>query len=96
MISVKIPVGVLRILGSKSDIFGEQAEDQFGREKGDARWIGIPVAHVVCDNLKGLCGVGGDLLGITAWIQTVGIVKHVAKPGEFLRVAGDFGYVMKR
>ena len=62
--------------GQQADIFGEEAEDQLSQEEGDARGVGIPVAHIVGDDFKGCGRFFGDLLAVAAGVQALRIVKH--------------------
>ena len=77
--------------GQQADILGEEAEDELGQEIGDARRLGIPAAHVVGDELEGVGGVFGDLLGVAAGVQAFGSLEHGAEPVHDLGPAGDFG-----
>ncbi|MCY3864621.1 MAG: hypothetical protein OXG68_04200 [Chloroflexi bacterium] len=76
--------------GQQADIFGEEAEYEFGQEVGDAGWLGIPVAHIVGDQLKGVGRLFGDLLGVAARVQAFRRVKHGAQPAKYFVSGGDF------
>ena len=64
--------------GQQANIFREEAKYQFGQEIGNARRLGIPVAHVVGDQLKGVGSLVCYLIGVAARMQAFWRVEHVA------------------
>ena len=76
--------------GQQADILSEEAEYQFGQEKGDARRLGVPIAHVVRNQLEGVGRFFCHLLAIAARVQAFWRVEEGAQPSPFLGTAGDF------
>ena len=89
MIWVKMPLRALDSGGQQTDVFGEETEDQLGEKVGDAPRIGIPVAHIVGDQLKGVGGFLGNLLGIAAGVQAFRRLEQCAQPAHDFGIAGD-------
>ena len=59
------------------------------KKVGDAPRVGFPLAHIVGDELEGVGGFPGDLLGVAAGVQAFRLVEHGAQPGPFLGTGGD-------
>ncbi|MCY3978695.1 MAG: hypothetical protein OXG23_11410 [Chloroflexi bacterium] len=74
----------------QADIFRKEAEYELGQEIGDARRLGVPVAHIVGDQLKGVGSLLGYLIGVAARVQAFRRVEHGAQPAQYLAIGGYF------